>query len=82
MSVATKPIRRRRSFPALSPLRSERLSAAVSPALSLFEVAHAAGLSSYRLSVIERALDEATPEELAKIREAIARLAEEREPRG
>ncbi len=78
MSTAAKSIRRRRSFPAWSPLRSERLSAAPSPALTLFQVAQASGLSSYRLSILERELDEPTAEELAKIREAIARLAKER----
>jgi transcriptional regulator with XRE-family HTH domain len=61
-------------------LRAERLSTELSPALTLFEVAQASGISSYRLSIIERELGEPTPEELVKIREAIARLASERKP--
>jgi len=78
MSIAAKPNRRRRSFPAWSPLRSERLSPALSPALTLFEVAQASGVSSYRLSLVERELAEPTVEELARIREAIARLVRNR----
>ncbi len=74
MSVATKA-KRRTGLAPLSELRAERLR----HALTLFSVAQASGIcSSYRLSIIERELDEPTPEELAKIREAIARLAEER----
>ena len=53
----------------------------VLPSPDAFRVAQASGLSSYRLSILERGLDEPTPEELARIREAIARLAEERRVR-
>jgi transcriptional regulator with XRE-family HTH domain len=74
MSIAVKPNRRRRSFAPLTELRAERLR----QALTLFEVAQAAGLSTHRASILERALDEPSPEELAKLHEAIKRLAEER----
>jgi transcriptional regulator with XRE-family HTH domain len=74
MSVATNPNRRKRAFAPLSELRAERLR----HALTLFELSLASGISSYRVSIIERGLDDATPEELSRIREAIARLAQER----
>jgi|GEM_PF-5312589 len=74
MSIAAKTNRRRSGLTPLTGLREERLHYG----FTLFAVAQASEIcSSYRLSIIERGLDEATPEELAKIREAIARLAEE-----
>jgi transcriptional regulator with XRE-family HTH domain len=74
MSGAAKA-KRRTGLAPLSELRAERLRAA----LTLFAVAEASGIcSSYRLSIIERGLDEPTPEELAKLHEAIARLANRR----
>ncbi len=72
MSIAVKPNRRRRSFAPLTELRAERLR----HALTLFEIAQASGICSWRVSIIERALDQPTAEELAKLREAIGRLAE------
>ena len=74
MSTAVKPNRRRRAFAPLTELRAERLR----QALTLFEVSQASGICSYRVSLIERALDEPTAEELTKLHEAIARLALER----
>ena len=73
MSIAAKTNRRSGLAP-LSELRAERLRVAQ----TLFSVAQESGISSYRLSIIERGLDEPTPEEIAKLREAIARLARER----
>jgi hypothetical protein len=65
---------RRRSFSPLTPLRIERLQ----HALTLFEVAQAARMKSYRVSLIERGLEDGTPEELRSLREAIERLVCER----
>jgi transcriptional regulator with XRE-family HTH domain len=62
---------RRRSFPALTPLRADRLRRA----LTLAELARASGLSSFRLSIIERGLDDATPDELARLQRALESLA-------
>jgi transcriptional regulator with XRE-family HTH domain len=73
MSIAAKANKRSGLAP-LGELRTERLR----HALTLFAVSQAAGISSYRVSIIERALDEPTGEELTKLHEAIARLAEER----
>lgn len=75
MSIAVKPNRRRRSF---APLRTEIRGERLRQDLTLVEVSQASGISSYRVSIIERALDEPTADELAKLREAIARLSEER----
>jgi len=54
MSTAVKPNRRRRAFAPLTELRAERLR----QALTLFEVSQASGICSYRVSLIERALDD------------------------
>jgi transcriptional regulator with XRE-family HTH domain len=75
MSAAVKPNRRRRSF---APLKTEIRAERLRQDLTLIAVSEASGISSYRVSIIERALDEPTAEELAKLREAIARLAKER----
>lgn len=72
--VTVKPNRLRRSFAPLTELRAERLR----HALTLFAVAEASGICSNRVSIIERALDDPTAEELAKLHEAIERLARER----
>jgi hypothetical protein len=61
---------RRRRFPALTPLRAERLR----QALTIAEVASESGISSFRVSIIERDPDQATPEELGLLRQAIGRL--------
>jgi hypothetical protein len=61
---------RHRTFAPLTPLRAERLR----HALTIADVAREARLTSFRLSIIERNLDDATPEELAALRDAIARL--------
>jgi hypothetical protein len=66
---------RRKAFGCLTELRAARLKRG----LTLFEVAYLAGISSYRTSLIERGLDDGTPEEIMKLRQAIERLARERE---
>ncbi len=79
--MRTKTIRRRtvgrRAFPPLTPLRAQRLR----HALTIAEVAREAGLTSYRLSVIERNLDSVRPEELAALRSAIATLVKAKRDR-
>ena len=66
---------RRRAFAALTPLRAERLQ----HALTIAEVSSVSGVCTYRISLIERDLDDVTPEELSKLRAAITRLVEERQ---
>ncbi len=75
MSIAVKPNRRRRSF---APLKTEIRGERLRHDLTLIAVSEASGISSYRVSIIERALAEPTAEELAKLHEAIARLSAER----
>jgi hypothetical protein len=70
---AVKPNRRRALAP-LTELRAERLRAA----LTLFEVAQAAGLPSYKVSIVERGLVDGSPEEISLLRAAIAKLVRKR----
>ena len=65
---------RRRTFGPLTDLGADRRR----NGLKLFDVARAAGISTYRVSVIERGVDDGTPEEISLLRAAIARLARER----
>jgi hypothetical protein len=74
MSIATRPIRRRKRIAPLTEIRAERLRSA----LKLAEVSLTAGINSYRLSLIERDLETPTPEELFRLHAAIAALAAER----
>jgi transcriptional regulator with XRE-family HTH domain len=62
---------RRRDFPALTPLRADRLRRA----LTIAKVSSASGISSYRVSIIERGLDDATPDELARLQRSLETLA-------
>jgi transcriptional regulator with XRE-family HTH domain len=73
MTTANREKRRR--LMALTEIRAERLRRA----LTLFEVAQAAGISTYRVSCIERGVDDGTPEELHLMRAAIEKLARERD---